>query len=45
MCKGVNKYQMEYILDIQDEYKNELLILFNKCINTFTSVMLNNDAD
>ena len=43
--RPLNKYQMEYILGIQDEYKNELLILFNKCMNTFTDVVLNNNAD
>jgi hypothetical protein len=36
--RPLNKYQMEYILGIQDEYKNELLILFNKCINAFTDL-------
>jgi hypothetical protein len=36
--RPLNTYQMEYILGIQDEYKNELLILFNKCINAISDL-------
>jgi hypothetical protein len=33
--RALNNYQMEYIQNIPDEYKNELFIIFNQCIKTF----------
>jgi hypothetical protein len=40
-CRKLNKYQLKYILDLQDEYKDELLVLFYNCINSFNDIMEN----
>jgi hypothetical protein len=39
MRKGVNKYQLEYIKEIQDEYKYELIEIFNDCVRMFNDIM------
>jgi hypothetical protein len=31
-CRTLNKYQLEYIKELHDEYKYELILLLNDCI-------------
>ena len=33
--RPLNEYQMEYIFNLKDEYKTELLIIFNECLQFF----------
>jgi hypothetical protein len=37
-CRTLNKYQMEYIKEIKDEYKYELIELFNECLNIYKNM-------
>jgi len=36
----LNKYQLEYIKEIKDEYKYELIEIFNHCIKIFNELSL-----
>ena len=38
-CRILNKHQLEYIKEIQDEYKYELIEIFNDCVRMFNDIM------
>jgi hypothetical protein len=38
-CRELNKYQLEYIKEIKDEYKYELISLFNQCIKAMNDII------
>ena len=38
-CRSLNNYQMEYIKEIKDEYKYELIKLFNECLNVYKNII------
>jgi hypothetical protein len=44
-CRPLNSYQLEYISNLQDKYKNELFILFNDCIKLFNEMLNNENTD
>ena len=37
--RPLNKYQLEYIKELSDEYKYELINIFNDCIKTFVDLL------
>jgi len=37
--RPLNKYQLEYIKELSDEKKNELIDIFNDCIKTFSDYL------
>jgi hypothetical protein len=37
--RELNKYQMEYIKEIKDVYKYELIELYNKCIKSINEII------
>lgn len=37
--RPLNKYQLEYIVSIEDNYKNELLFIFNECMTSFNAIL------
>ena len=40
-CRPLNNYQLDYISNLPDEYKNELFTIFNDCIKLFNEIMKN----
>ena len=39
--RELNKYQMEYIKEIKNEYKYELIELYNQCIKSINEILNN----
>lgn len=37
--RPLNKYKLEYIYNLPNEDKNEIITLFNECINVFNELM------
>lgn len=37
--RKLNQFQMEYIKQLPDEYKNELLDIFNLCLDSFAQIV------
>lgn len=37
--RALNEYQIKYIKDLPDEYKNELLELFNRCLIVLKDIL------
>lgn len=37
--RDLNKYQLQYIHDLNDEYKYEIILLMNDVIKTFSDIM------
>lgn len=40
-CRPLNKYQLNYIFNLQHEDKNELLLIFNDCMKLFNDFLKN----
>jgi len=40
--RELNKYQLEYIKEIKDEYKMELIELFNECVKILNDILNDN---
>jgi hypothetical protein len=38
-CRPLNEYQLNYIYNLQYEYKNELLLIFNDCIKLLNELL------
>jgi hypothetical protein len=38
-CRPLNKYQLDYIFNLEDKHKNELFIIFNDCMKLFNDCM------
>ena len=38
-CRALNKYQLDYIKQLKDEYKNELFDIFNNCIKVLNDIV------
>ena len=38
-CRILNNYQLEYIKQIHDEYKYELIEIFNDCVKMLTTII------
>lgn len=38
-CRPLNEYQLEYIFNLQDKYKNELFTIFNDCMKMYNEAM------
>ena len=39
--RKLNKYKIDYILTLSCEHKNELLIVFNDCLNNLAEILYN----
>ena len=37
--RPLNEYQLEYIKKLDDETKNELIHIFNKCVTNFANYL------
>ena len=37
--RSLNKYQIEYIMNLEDKYKNELIIMFNYSLKVFSEIL------
>jgi len=37
--RSLNKFQLKFIMNLEDKYKNEILVLFNTCMASFMSMM------
>jgi hypothetical protein len=38
-CRKLNKYQLEYISNINEEHKYELILVFNECVGNFIELL------
>jgi len=38
--RALNQYQIDYILNLENTYKDELLLTFNKCLDSINDLML-----
>lgn len=38
-CRKLSSYQLEYIKNLKESYKDELIVLFNECIGTFVELL------
>ena len=43
-CRVLKKEQLDYIENLGDEYKMELINIFNDCIKMFSEYLLNNET-
>lgn len=37
--RSLNNFQLKFIMNLEDKYKNEILVLFNTCMASFMSMM------